>query len=326
MDEPITEADSQLPTIICPMLRSMLDLALKGKSPLFDGFIGAHTCDCTEKFCHLYQYNLQVPYYQFLDLPHVVHKASVALVKSAFQLLQKTLEDHTGMKLTVERLNEEIEKHNDQRALVRKLYRLRRQDPPLLSGSEALEIVLSLLAMPIDEGSAMLRDIIAEIEVRKDGPQKNAGRLLVWGSPLTETGIIDIVESVGAHVVMDDICTGTRHFWPEVEITADPLDGLTMRYLNEIKCPRTFREATASFAEDQEMRFGYLRDYVEDWNVNGVILQSVKYCDTHGYEVPAIKAYLDSLDIPSLYLEHEYTMVALAPLKTRVQAFVEMIS
>ena len=74
------------------------------------------------------------------------------------------------------------------------------------------------------------------------------------------------------------------------------------------------------------MRFGYLRDYVEDWNVNGVILQSVKYCDTHGYEVPAIKAYLDSLDIPSLYLEHEYTMVALAPLKTRVQAFVEMIS
>jgi benzoyl-CoA reductase/2-hydroxyglutaryl-CoA dehydratase subunit BcrC/BadD/HgdB len=109
-------------------------------------------------------------------------------------------------------------------------------------------------------------------------------------------------------------------------MTSDPLDGLAKRYLNDLKCPRTFRETTSSFEEDQEVRFGYIKDYAKEWNVNGVILQSMKYCDTHGYEVPAIKAYFDRLGIPSLYLEHEYTMVALAPLKTRVEAFIEMIS
>ncbi len=247
-------------------------------------------------------------------------------MKAGFQLFQKTLEAHTGRKLDPDRLKEEVKKHNAQRALVRELYGLRKQDPPLLSGSENLQIMLALLSIPIEEGSGMLKDITAEVKARKEGPKKKAARLLLWGSPLTETSIIDMIESLNANVVMDDICTGTRHFWHDVEMTSDPLDGLAKRYLDDLKCPRTFRETTSSFEEDQEVRFGYIKDYAKEWNVKGVILQSMKYCDTHGYEVPAIKAYFDRLGIPSLYLEHEYTMVALAPLKTRVEAFIEMIS
>jgi benzoyl-CoA reductase/2-hydroxyglutaryl-CoA dehydratase subunit BcrC/BadD/HgdB len=51
----------------------------------------------------------------------------------------------------------------------------------------------------------------------------------------------------------------------------------------------------------------------------------MKYCDTHGYEVPALQDYLKGIGMPAFYLEHEYMMVALAPLKTRVQAFLEML-
>jgi len=326
MDEPITKADTQVPAIICPMLRSMLDLGINGKIDFLDGFIGAHTCDCTQKFSHLYQYNMQLPFYRFLDVPHVVHKPSLDFMKEGIRILQQSLEKHTGQKLAPERLQEEIKKHNEQRALVRQLYGLRKQDPPLLSGVETLQIVLSLLCLPIEEGSTMLREIIAEVKSRPQKIQKKHARLLLWGTPLTETSIVEMIESADANVVMDDICTGTRHFGLDVELTADPLDGLAKRYLDDLKCPRTYREATDSFAADQEARFGYIAKYVRDWKVNGIILESMKYCDTHGYEVPAIKAYFDRLGIPSLYLEHEYTMVALAPLKTRVEAFVEMIS
>ena len=76
---------------------------------------------------------------------------------------------------------------------------------------------------------------------------------------------------------------------------------------------------------DLENRFGYLKDYVREWNVNGVILQSVRYCDTHGYEVPAVRDYLNSLGLPSVYLEHDYSQSSLAPLKTRIQAFLEVL-
>jgi hypothetical protein len=58
---------------------------------------------------------------------------------------------------------------------------------------------------------------------------------------------------------------------------------------------------------------------------NPEVLQSVRYCDIHGYEVPGLRDYLDSIAPPSICIEHDYSQAALAPLRTRVQAFLEMI-
>jgi benzoyl-CoA reductase/2-hydroxyglutaryl-CoA dehydratase subunit BcrC/BadD/HgdB len=74
-----------------------------------------------------------------------------------------------------------------------------------------------------------------------------------------------------------------------------------------------------------ENRFGYLKDYIKEWNVNGVVLQTMRFCDIHGYEVPGLSDYLDNIGLPKIYLEHDYSAAALAQLKTRVQAFLEVI-
>ena len=55
------------------------------------------------------------------------------------------------------------------------------------------------------------------------------------------------------------------------------------------------------------------------------MVQSVKYRDGHGYEVPAVKDYFQSMGIPSIYLEHNYSEAGLAPLTTRVQGLTEII-
>ena len=59
--------------------------------------------------------------------------------------------------------------------------------------------------------------------------------------------------------------------------------------------------------------------------MNGVILEAMRYCDIHGYEVPGLKDYLDSVGLPNIYLEHDYSKAALEQLRTRVQAFLEII-
>ena len=325
INEPITKADSYIPTIVCPFLRSSLDLGLKGRYDFLDGLAGAHVCDVAEKWCHLWNFYIDPPFHHFIDVPHVVHKASFDYLKSGMNDFKKSLEKYAGKELSQERLKKEIKAHNEQRAQVRELYELRKPDPPLISGAETLQVLMALMSIPLEEGTELLREVIKEVKERKDGPQKKAARLLIWGSPIDNVALIDMIESLDANVVMDDICVGSRPYWPDVEITQDPLDGMAHRYLDGLKCPRTFRETTQSYQEDLEVRFGYIKDYARDWNVNGVILASIKYCDTHGYEVPALKEYLDSIGLPNMYLEHEYTMVALAPLRTRVQAFLEMI-
>lgn len=270
------------------------------------------------------------PYFHFLDVPHTMHEAAEAFFKGKVQYFKTTLESFAGNELSPGKLGKAIEAHNQQRALVRELYDLRKLAPPLISGTETLRVTKALTGIPVEEGNELLREVITEVKERNNGPQEKPARLLVWGSIIDDTALIDMIEDAGANVVIDDTCVGRRAYDTDVKLTDEPMDGLAHHYLAHIKCPRTFREAMygetrKDHMADLESRFGYLKDYAEGWSVNGAILQSVKYCDTHGYEVPGLKDYFDSLGLPNTYLEHDYTEGALAPLRTRVQAFLEVI-
>lgn len=332
VEEPITKADTCLPTVCCSFLRSALDLGLKNKYDFLDGTVMAHICDVGEKMARIWHIYLDFPYSHFIDTPHTTHKAAVKQHKELLKGFKKTLETFTGKELSSERLKEAIKVHNHQRALVRELYKLRKPDPPLISGTEIIQVIVALMSLPVEEGSELLRQVITEVMERKRGPQKKSARLLVWGSIIDDMSLMEIIEDGSeANVVMDDICVGSRGYFPDVKLTDDPLDGLAYHYLVELKCPRTFKEAV--FGEikkdhmaDLESRFGYLKDYAKEWDVKGVILQSLRYCDIHGYEVPDVKDYLSHIGLPSIYLEHDYSKTALPPLKTRIQAFLEIIS
>jgi len=331
MSEPITRADACLPTVVCPFLRSTVDLGLKGKYDFLDGVVMAHACEVAEKVAHIWRIYLNPSYAHFIDTPHTTHKAAQKQHKELLKDFKKTLESFTGEKLSVGRLREAIKVHNQQRALVRELYELRKPAPPLISGTETLQVMVALMSVPVEEGNELLRQVISEVKQRKDGPPGKPARLLVWGSVIDDIAFIDMIESVGANVVMDDTNVGSRAYFPQVELTDDPLDGLAYRYLVGLKSPRTFRETVLSetnkkdYMADLESRFGYLKDYAKEWNVNGIILEVLRYCDIHGYEVPGLKDYLDSIGLPNIYLEHDYSQAALEPLKTRVQAFLEVI-
>jgi len=190
--------------------------------------------------------------------------------------------------------------------------------------------MVALMSLPVEEGIELLKQVINEVKTRQIVIQKKP-RLLVWGSILDNIALTEMIENIGANVVMDDTCVGSRAYFDDVEVTKDPLDGITHRYLVDIKCPRTLREAVygetrKDHIADLEARYGYLRKYAKDWNVKGVVLQSLRYCDIHGYEIPGLKDYLDHIGLPNIYLEWNYSEAALAPLRTRVEAFLEVIA
>ena len=331
MKEPITKADTYIPTVVCPFLRSLLDLGLKGKYNFLDGVVMTHVCDVGARIPSIWNTTVQTPYSYFIDTPHTVHDAAQKHHKELLKDFRKSLESFTGKELSSGRLKEAIEAHNQQRALVRELYYLRKPDPPLISGTETLQVMVALMSLPIEEGSKLLREVINEVKKRRDGPPKKPARLLVWGSIIDNTALIEMIESLDANVVMDDTCVGSRAYFADVKLTNDPLDGLAYHYLVDIKCPRTFRQSTPvvtskDYMTNLESRLSYLGDFAKEWKANGVILQSLRYCDTHGYEVPGVKDYLNSVGLPSIYLEHDYSEAALAPLRTRVQGFLEVIA
>ena len=330
MRESVTEADRGLPVSFCPFVRSCLDLGIKGEYDFLDGMVVAHACDAIEKTAHVWELLVKHPYFHYIDIPSTTHRRAEEDFKGELETWGRTLEYFAGEELTPEKLREAISKHNQQRALVRELYELRQSEPPLISGAETLQVIKVLMSLPVEEGNDLLNEVIAEVKQHKVDQGKPAIRLLVWGSVIDDASFVEMMEEAGANVVIDDTCVGTRAYWQDVELTGDPLAGLAHHYLVGLKCPRTFVEATEGelvkdHRQDLESRFGYLKDYIRGWNVKGAILQSAKYCDCHGFEVPEVKCYLDSLGLPNTYLEHDYTEGSLAPLRTRVEAFLEMI-
>jgi len=324
------EAFSNIESNFCPYIASCFEMGLNGRYDHLDGILVPHTCDNVQRIYNFWKYYIQrnqpgEPFAHYMNVPHVIHPSSHKFFRNEIVAFKKAVEEYTGEEITDKKLKEAIELHNENRKLIHQLYDLRKSDPPLLRGSEVTEIIVAGMSVPVQEFNQLLRDVINEIPNRKDGPEKKAARLLVYGSELDDNSFLQVIEEGGANVVMDDLCIGSRMYWPIVDVTDDPLDGLTNRYLDQIVCPRTFRGYPDTREQDLDLRFGYLKQYADEFKVNGIVLYILSFCDIHEFNVPDMRDYFQKFGLPVLHIEDDYTMAAVGQVKTRVQAFVEMI-
>ena len=326
MKEPITQADSYLETIACPFTRSAFDLAIKGNYAFLDGYVMPHACDNIVKLYDLWAHNIKHTYAHFVNVPHTLSPPSLEFFTAELSMFKRSLERFVGHDITAAALRRSIRLHNQQRALVRRLYRLRRRDPPPVSGTEMTKVLSAAMSLPVTEANELLESVISEVKARSPLQGKKGGvRLIIYGTGNEEATFIEMVEETGAQVVVDDLCFGTRPYWFEVEAADDILAGIARSYLEKMNCPRTYRQSPGSHQADLENRFGYIYHLAKDFKVQGVIFFILRYCDTHCFDAPDVKEYLEGKGLPVLQIEEEYPISGIGRLKTRVEAFLEMI-
>jgi len=324
--EPITRGDNLLETIVCPYVRSCFDLCVKDRYDYLSGIVIPHGCDSMVRSYSVWSYSLNFPYFHFVNTPSVVKESSHEFFKEELQSYRKSLEAFTGKPITDEDLKEAIRLHNENRDQTRALYEFKKSDPPLVSGTELKKVLAVGASLPITEANALYGEVLAELSQRKEALGKRGPRILLDGPCVDHCELTDIVEESGGHVVIDTTCMGTRDLWPLADEDNDPVAALAHRYLDKINCPKTYRENTAgTFAGDAEERFGDIGARAREFSVDGAILYLYKYCDPFGFEVPARKAYYESLNVPLLCVEDTYSAGTIGQLKTRIQAFLEMI-
>jgi bzd-type benzoyl-CoA reductase N subunit len=324
--EPISKADTQMETIVCPWERSCYDLALKGNYDFLDGIVVSHACDSMVRTYDIWNYTLELAYSHFINMPHGDDDSSLGFFKELLGTFRRSLGAFAGRELSDDSLARAVKTCNENRASVRELAEFRKSDPPLISGVELTNTLIAGMGIPVEEATDLLQQVCAEVRQRE---RATAGdrlpRIMVVGAEVDDAAFISLIEDSGAWVVADDLCPGSREYWPDVDVTPDPIDGIAERYLRKINCARTYRERTGTYPEYLEERFGHIGQFIKDFKVDGVILYIYKYCDPFGFEVPAMKSYIESQGTPVLYLEDEYSMSTIGRLRTRIQAFLELI-
>lgn len=316
-----TEAgDKYMEDYFCPFVRSVHNLFVMGKYDFLDLAIFPHTNDSIKR-CYFYLWTekrlepeLKIPPLTIFDSLHTRKHIANRYVRGRIGALKEKMEEVGGRQITREDLLGAIEVYNENRSLLKKVADLRSADPPRISGVEALQIIGSSFFMPKEEHNTLLRAFLAEADSL---PSKNGVRLFVSGTIVDNTQLYELIESCGATVVSEDMCTGNRYSDNLVDTSLDPLDALTDRY--HTKCH-----------EGRMYPLHELVDYVvnaaQEARAQGAIFNYLQWDDSHGWNFPSQRDGLKAIGIPSIAFDmQEYKLSGQEQLRTRTEAFVEMI-
>jgi len=300
----------------CPFCRDCLAQGLKGRYDYLDGIVIAQSCMHIRQTFHSWRIHLPVEYSYYINMPHHVQSLRAKpYLAGELAEFKKSLEDWTGKPISEEALDQAIDTYNANRRLMKQVYELRQAASPPLTGLEAMQMVVSSQLTDKKEHSEALLETLKELPARKLGRDPGV-RLMIIGSENDDVEFARMVESLGATIVIDDHCTGSRYFWNEVFPAGDRLKAIATRYVDRVPCPsKDWPEWT---------RFRHILKLAKDYNVQGALLIQQKFCDPHECDMPPLEQFLKKNGIPSLFLEFDVTVPA-GQFQTRVEAFLEML-
>lgn len=318
----VEDGEKVLPRNMCPLIKAFMGAKVGKTCPYFqscDMVIGETTCDGKKKAWEIL--NEYVPVH-VMDLPQMKREKDYRSWEEEIKLLISKLEELTGNKITVETLKEGIRIANLKRKALKRLYTLRKNTPSPISGLDCL--LISQIAFYDDplrfvENVNKLCDELEEkVKVLKNNGKK---RIMITGTPLALPNwkIHSIVESLDAQVVVEENCTGTKYFENEVSEEGETLEelikNLAERYL-KINC--------ACFTPNSG-RIDDIIKYSEEYHVDGVIDFNLSFCHTYAVEHKSVETALKGKNIPVMQIESDYSSEDSGQIKTRVEAFLEMI-
>ena len=122
-----------------------------------------------------------------------------------------------------------IKVYDTNRRLTQKLYDLQKENPPRLSGVDILKVVLASQLMDKAEHNKLLEELLAEA-AQLPHREESSVRLMLIASEVDDVEFVELIESLGATIVVDDNCVGTRYFMGEVGNSTKPIAALAERY------------------------------------------------------------------------------------------------
>lgn len=314
----IAHADSRFQSFVCSIVKSTLELGLTGRLQFLDGIVFHSICDPARNLASVFKRNfpdLMVEYIHFpqnMTSPHTEDylTAEYARLKSSFEEL-------TGRSIADGDLRESIGLYNEQRRLIRDLYRLRTETPHNLSTVESYVLTRIGTLLPVEEHITMLRHVLATLTERDEKP-KDRIKVILEGSFCEQPPLelIEGLEAAGCYILDDDFLLGWRWFVEDVPFEGNPLRNLARAYINKSAYSGVKHDA-------REPKAKHLIDKVKESGAGAVVILAPKFCEPALFDYALYRRALEQEAIPHLYLEFEEKMWIFDKARSEVETFVE---
>lgn len=304
-----------LSTNICSFTRNCYEVALRGDYRFLKGVVFARMCDGIRRLSDVWKAYQESQFVHVIDVPRKRDSVALAYYVEEFQALKHRLESELKSPISDKALKQSITIYDQGRQLFAKLLELRKRERPPVLGSEMMEISNAGWLLPRENFNHLLEELVEEASSSRRAFEGKA-RIMLTGSIMASPQLIEQIESLGGLVVADELCTGMRYWSDPVNPKVNPLSELAQRYLNLLPCARMVP------SEDRAQR---LVDLAREYHVDGIINQVVRYCVTYIHDQVCLKQRLEQEKIPMLSLDMEYNAGASGQLRTRIEAFIEML-
>lgn len=323
--EPIVYAEKHLPRNLCPLIKSSYGYAVTGTCPYFfysDLIVGETTCDGKKKMFELLDTIAPV---HVMRLPQGNDRREDVLAwKREIIKLKQRIEADFGLTITDEALRRAIREKNEERRVYREFYSLSKHVPPPLRGSQVHRVLHGSgyafdKAAQLAKVRALTDTVQSSYTADATAVEPARPRILITGCPIggaTEK-IITLIEESGGEIVCFENCGGAKDREFPVDETLDPYEALAQKYIR-LAC---------SCMSPNNMRIELLSRLIDEYSAQGVIDVVLHACHTYNMETWRVKKLAQKdKGIPYLHLETDYSPGDEGQLRTRISAFMEMLS
>ncbi len=306
-----TSGASHLQPYVCSIVRNALAFQQSGGMDAVDLILVPHACDSLQGLGSVLLDFIQpkqpiIPFY----LPRGVGDAGKEFLIAELKRLYIHLKIITGRTptdndlLEAVRQEERLDKTFSNLLLSREKY--------YISDFDFYRMVRSREYLPGDVFSQLAGHLVEEKQRDFSGIP-----LILSGIVPEPMEIFHAIENFGGRVVADDLaCIGRRRY--PVGESDEPFERMADRLLNG---PPDWNKGNPI-----QDRLQYLLEMVARSNARGIIFHTVKFCEPELFDLPQIRAGLQSQEIPSLVIEVDINDTLSNQILTRLEAFMEMIS
>jgi benzoyl-CoA reductase/2-hydroxyglutaryl-CoA dehydratase subunit BcrC/BadD/HgdB len=319
------EAEKYIPRNTCALIKGFMGFKLAGLCPYVESadlIIGETTCDGKKKAYEIFDEITGKVY--VMELPNKKGEDGKLLWAKEVGKLAAKLSDLTGLQLTVDNLRKAAEVVNAKRRALQRLSSLRACDPAPISGLDSLLINQISFYDDPERFTTKVNELCDELEQRVKESNgvapKGATRLLVSGSPMAIPNwkLHSIIEGSGAVVVGEEACVGERNFanlLGDFDSVEEAVQKMADRSMG-INC--------ACFTPNDE-RMTDIKNLSSKLHAHGVVHYALQFCTPYMIEAYRAKGAVEAAGLPFLRIETDYSLEDAGQLKTRVEAFIEMI-
>ncbi|MHB8771582.1 MAG: 2-hydroxyacyl-CoA dehydratase subunit D [Syntrophales bacterium] len=318
---PLTEAPDRAGRLlhdnICPHVKRILDRAMAGDIPALAGMVFINSCDAMRRLYDAWQTVPGGAPAVLIDLPIAADGLSVRYFAGELERLSRTLTGWGGRAFSPAELRREVDGYNALAGLLKAVAE-RVAAGTLADGPARLQAAFNRAATaPVSETMPLLQELLAEEAASDPGGVP----LYLFGNVLADPETFRLFAACGARVAASDLCTAGRLFQPlDAGTGEEQLLDIARALLGRKPCARSFAPGRPGGIADDVLAEARAA------GVRGVICHTVKFCDPYLARLAAIRRTLQEGGMPLLVLEGDCTLRSIGQQRTRIEAFVEMLS